>query len=257
MLNFLSVMKAVIIDDEPAVGNTISSILKKNFSDIVVSAKAGSVAEGLTAIMEHKPEIVFLDVELPDGTGFDIIKQVSSVTFRIIFITGHREYALDAIKVSALDYILKPIDNEELIAAINKARELIDHEEEQLKLSALKDNIKERKVLKRIILRTSDALQLISISDIIRAEAESNYTHFYLTGGKHIMVSRTIKEYDAMLSGSGLIRVHQSHLVNIGFIDKFLKRDGGHLKLKDGSIVPVSPNLKQKVLQTISDHLYD
>jgi two-component system LytT family response regulator len=257
MLNTLSVMKAVIIDDEPAIGNTISSILKKNFSDIIVIATAGSVAEGLTAIMLHKPEIVFLDVELPDGSGFDILKQLSSVTFRIIFITGHREYALDAIKVSALDYILKPIDNDEFIAAINKARELIDHEEEQLKLSALKENIRERKVLKRIILRTSDALQLISVADIIRAEAESNYTHFYLRGGKHIMVSRTIKEYDAMLSGSGLIRVHQSHLVNIDFIDKFLKRDGGHLKLKDGSVVQVSPNLKQKVLKAINDHLYD
>lgn len=152
---------------------------------------------------------------------------------------------------------MKPIDNDEFIAAINKARELIDHEEEQFKLSALKENIRERKVLKRIILRTSDALQLISVADIIRAEAESNYTHFYLRGGKHIMVSRTIKEYDAMLSGSGLIRVHQSHLVNIDFIDKFLKRDGGHLKLKDGSVVQVSPNLKQKVLKAINDHLYD
>jgi two-component system LytT family response regulator len=179
------------------------------------------------------------------------------VHFRTIFITGHQEYALDAIKVSAFDYILKPIDTDELKSAIEKAQEVINHEEEQLKLLALSENLQGKKVLKRIILRTSEALQLISVSDIIRAEAESNYTHFHLAGGKHIMVSRTIKEYETMLAGSGLIRVHQSHLVNLSHIDKFFKHDGGYLQLKDGSTVPVSPILKQKVLRAITDHLYE
>jgi two-component system LytT family response regulator len=250
-------MKAIIVDDEPAVRNTISSLLREGFPDITVCAAAGSVSEGYDAIMKHQPDILFLDVELPDGLGFDLLKKVSPVHFRTIFITGHQEYALDAIKVSALDYILKPIDADELRAAINKARELINHEEEQLKILALSENLQGRKVLKRIILRTNEALQLISVSDIVRAEADSNYTHFYLAGGKHIIVSRTIKEYEALLAGSGLIRVHQSHLVNLNYVDKFFKRDGGYLQLKDGSSIPVSPNLKQKVLRSLTDHLYE
>ncbi len=250
-------MKAVIVDDEPAIRNTITTLLKENFPDISVCAAVGSVTEGCEAVTKNQPDILFLDVELPDGLGFELLRTVTPIRFRTIFITGHQEYALDAIKVSALDYILKPIDEDELMAAIIKARELINHEEEQLKILALTENMQERKVLRRIILKTAEALQLISVSDIIRAEADSNYTHFHLAGGKHIMVSRTLKEYEAMLSGTGLIRVHQSHLVNLNFIDKFFRHDGGYILLKDGTTVPVSPVLKQKVLQAISDHLYE
>jgi len=250
-------MKAIIVDDEPAIRNTISTLLRDSFPDIVVSGHAGSVEEGYTAVTEHQPDLLFLDVELPDGLGFALLKKLSPVRFRTIFITGHQEYALDAIKVSALDYILKPVDLEELATAITKAREIINHEEEQLKILALSENLSGKKVLKRIILRTSEALQLISVADIVRAEADSNYTHFYLSGGKHIIVSRTMKEYEAMLNGSCIIRVHQSHLVNLNHIDKFFRHDGGYLQMKDGSTIPVSPVLKQKVLHALSDHLYE
>lgn len=250
-------MKVIIVDDEPAVRKTITKLLAESFPDIEVLAAAGSVEEGLAAVKEYHPDILFLDIELPDGLGFDLLSKADPVRFRTIFITGHQEYALDAIKVSALDYILKPVDEEELKAAINKAREIINHEEEQLKLIALGENLHGKKVLKRIILRTAEALQLIAVDDIIRAEAESNYTHFHLAGGRKIMVSRTIKEYEAMLSGTGLIRVHQSHLVNLNYIDKFYKHDGGYIQLKDGTSIPVSPVLKQKVLKALSDHLYE
>ncbi|MRR22196.1 response regulator transcription factor [bacterium] len=250
-------MKAIIVDDEPAVRNTVSALLKESFSDITVCAQAGSVGEAYTAVSEYQPDLLFLDVELPDGLGFDLLKKLSPVRFRTIFITGHQEYALDAIKVSALDYILKPVDGDEFKAAVIKAREVIIHEEEQLKILALSENLQGKKVLKRIILKTAEALQLISVSDIIRAEADSNYTRFHLTGGKHIIVSRTLKEYEAMLIGTGLIRVHQSHIVNLNFIDKFLKHDGGYIQLKDGIKVPVSPVMKKKVLQALSDHLFD
>jgi two-component system LytT family response regulator len=250
-------MKAIIVDDEPAVRNTISSLLHQSFPEIVISAAEGSVSAGCTAITEHQPDLLFLDVELPDGLGFDLLKKVSPVHFRTIFITGHQEYALDAIKVSAFDYILKPIDTDELKSAIEKAQEVINHEEEQMKLLALSENLQGKKVLKRIILKTAEALQLISVSDIIRAEADSNYTRFHLAGGKHVIVSRTLKDYEAMLASPGFIRVHQSHLVNLNFVEKFMRRDGGYLQLSDGTSIPVSPNLKQKVLRAISDHLYE
>ncbi len=250
-------MKGIIIDDEPTVRNAIKNLLTEQFPDIKIVSSVGSVSEGYNAILQHSPELIFLDVELPDGTGFDLLKKFSSVDFKLIFITGHQEYALDAIKVSALDYILKPFDTDELRCAIEKAREVINHNEQQLKLQTLIENLQGNKILKRIILPTSDNLHIVQVSEIIRAEADSNYTTFWLTENRKIMVSRTIKEYDSMLSGSGLIRVHQSHLVNINFINKFVKRDGGYLQLKDGAKIPVSPNLKKQVLLTIKDLLYE
>ena len=250
-------MNVILIDDEATVRNTIRSLLNEHFPDINILATAGNIEEGYEAIRQNKPDLIFLDIELPDGTGFDLLKKFSTVSFRVIFVTGHQEYALDAIKVSALDYVLKPVDTDELCKAVEKAMEIINQSDQQLKLQALNENLQSRKALKRIILHTSDHLQLVSINDIVRAEADSNYTCFNLSGGKRILVSRTIKEFENLLSGSGMIRVHQSHLVNIDFIDRFVKKDGGYLILKDGSKIPVSPNLKKQVLQAMSEHLYD
>jgi two-component system LytT family response regulator len=153
--------------------------------------------------------------------------------------------------------VLKPIDTDELCRAVEKAREVINQQEQRLKLQALSENMQGKRVLKRIILRTSDHLQIVSVSDIVRAEADSNYTSFTLSDGKHILVSRTIKEFETLLSASGLIRVHQSHLVNINYIDRFIKKDGGYLQLKDSTRVPVSPILKKQVLKALTEHLYD
>lgn len=250
-------MDAVIIDDEVKARSTIGKLVTEHFPDIRISASAGSVDEGYDAIVKYKPDLLFLDIELPDGSGFDLLKRFREITFKIIFVTGHGEYALDAIKVSALDYILKPVESDELIRAVEKAREIISQEEQMLKFQALAENMQGRRVLKRIILHTSDHLQLVSVSDIVRAEADSNYTTFFLAGGKHILVSRTMKEFESLLSGSGIIRVHQSHLVNIGHIDRIVRKDGGYLLLRDGAKVPISPNLKKKVLQSLTDHLYE
>jgi len=250
-------MNAILIDDESTVRNTIRSLLSEYFPDIAILATAGSIAEGYETIVKHKPDLVFLDIELPDGTGFDLLKKFPQVSFKIIFVTGHHEYVLDAIKVSALDYVLKPVDTDDFCQAVRKAHEIISQSEQQLKLKALSENLQSKKVLKRIILHTSDHLQLVAISDIVRAEADSNYTSFILSDGKRILVSRTIKEFDGLLAGSGMIRVHQSHLININYIDRFVKKDGGYLLLKNNTKIPVSPNLKKQVLQALTEHLYD
>lgn len=250
-------MKAVIIDDEQKVRDTITALLAGQFPDISVVSSEGTVSGGAEAILRFTPDLLFLDIELPDGNGFDLLKKFPSVAFKVIFITGHQEYALDAIKVSALDYILKPVDTDELRHAVEKARDLISHEEQQMKLQALAENLQGKRVLKRIILPTSDHLHLVSVSDIIRAEADSNYTSFFLSGGKHILVSKTIKEFDTLLSASGMIRVHQSHLVNISYIDKYVRKDGGWLLLKDNTRIPVSPLLRKQVLAALTEHLYE
>lgn len=250
-------MKVIIVDDETSVRNTIATLLNQEYPDIIIPASAGTISEGYEAVVIHHPDLLFLDIELPDGLGFDLLKRFEKINFRIIFITGHQEYALDAIKVSALDYILKPIDLTELRGAVAKAREVIINEEEQMKLQALSFNLSGHRRMKRIILRTADSLQIVEVGDITRAEADSNYTHFYLSGGRHIIVSRTIKEFDAMLSSSGVIRVHQSHLVNLISVDRFMKHDGGYLLLKDGTSIPVSPNLKKKVLEALETYLFE
>jgi len=250
-------MNVVIIDDEAPVRNAIKALLNEKFPGIIIMASEGTIKNGYEAILKYKPDLLFLDIELPDGTGFDLLEKFRQIPFKIIFVTGHNEYAVDAIKVSALDYILKPVDADDLCHAVEKAREIISNEDQQLKFRALYENIQSRKVLKKIILHTSEHLQLVSVNDIIHAEADSNYTRFFLSGNRKIMVSRTIKEFEALLSASGLIRVHQSHLVNLEFIDKFYKKDGGYLLLKDGAKIPVSPNMKKQVIQAIHDHLYE
>ncbi len=250
-------MNVTIVDDNVSVRKSIISLLRESFPEINILASVGTIGEAYKVITHHRPDLLFLDVELPDGTGFDLLKKITPVNFKVIFITGHQEYALGAIKVSALDFILKPFEAEELSQAIEKAREAINYDEEQLKLQALHENLQSKKSLKRIVLHTSDHLHLISVSDIIRAEADSNYTRFWISEGNKIMVSRTIKEFDELLSGSGLIRVHQSHLINIKYIDKFVKRDGGYLQLKDGTIIPVSHNLKKQMLKAINDYIYE
>ncbi len=249
-------MKVVIVDDEVTVRNTISSLLTEHFPGIRILSTAGSVEEGYEAVLKYRPDLLFLDIELPDGTGFDLLKRLTP-TFKIIFITGYNQYALDAIKVSALDYIMKPVDTNEFCRAVEKAGEVISQEELLLKYQALASNLQDKKVLKRIILHTSDHLQLVPVSDIIRAEADSNYTLFSLSGGKRILVSRTLREFDNLLSGSGFIRVHQSHLVSISYIDRFVKKDGGYIILKDGTKVPVSHNLRKMVLESLNDHMYE
>jgi two-component system LytT family response regulator len=249
-------MNVIIIDDEPSVRNSISSILTNEYPGINIITMAESVEEGYKAILKNRPNLLFLDVELPDGTGFDLLRRFEEIDFKVIFITAHQEYALSAIKVSALDFILKPFDSDDIRLAVQKARETIDRESERLKLQALAENLQTRKVLKRIVLHTAENLHLINICDIIRAEADSNYTRFSISDGSKIMVSRTIKEFDNLLSGSGLIRVHQSHLVNILFVDRFVKRDGGYLQLKDGTKIPVSQSMKKQVLQSLNDSLH-
>ena len=250
-------MNVVIIDDEAPVRNAIKALLNEKFPGIIIMASEGTIKNGYEAILKYKPDLLFLDIELPDGTGFDLLEKFRQIPFKIIFVTGHNEYAVDAIKVSALDYILKPVDADDLCHAVDKAREILNNEDQQLKFQALYENIQSRKVLKKIILHTSEHLQLVSVNDIIRAEADSNYTRFFLSGNRKVMVSRTIKEFEALLSASGLIRVHQSHLVNLEFIDKFYKKDGGYLLLKNGAKIPVSPNMKKQVIQAIHDHLYE
>ncbi len=249
-------MKTVIIDDDKRVCRIISDFIESNFPEIKIIAIGYDLKSGYELIKQNSPELVFLDINLPDGTGFDLLKKIDEVCFKVIFITGHEEYAIQAIKFSALDFILKPIDFEELASAIAKALEIIHYEEERVKIKALLENYNETKALKRLILKTSDFIHVVKIDEIIRCKAENNYTFFYIVDGEKILVSKTIKEYTELLKTSGFLRVHQSHLINAAYIDKFVRSEGGYILMKDQTNIPVSTKNKQLVINELENLFY-
>jgi len=243
--------RAVIIDDENRVINTITTFIAENFSDIDVVDTANDITTGYRMIRKSDPDILLLDINLPDGSGFELLRKFDTPRFKLIFVTAHEEYAIEAFKYSAIDYILKPIEEDALVAALNRAKDVKVMEDQQLKVKALLDNLEGGSALKKIILRTADCLHLINVNDIVRCEADSNYTFFYLKEGKRILVSKTIKEFTELLKHVHFIRVHQSHLVNTDYIDRYMKTDGGTLIMRDNSEVPISQDRRAFVLKQL------
>lgn len=248
MCKTICAMKVVVVDDEPLARQTIESLIIENIPDVNVVAKVGEVNEAIEVIKSQKPDLVFLDVDIIGGSGFDVLNALKPIAFKVIFITAHQQYALRAIKFSAFDYILKPVGQIELINAVIKAKESLK-ENSILNWKAFFENLSERDKPKRIILKTSDSIHLVNIGDIIRCEADNNYSTFYLINHQKILISKGLKEYEEMLVGYGFFRVHQSHLVNLKYVSRFDKKEGGILILSDKSSLPVSQRKKQKLLE--------
>jgi two-component system LytT family response regulator len=189
---------------------------------------------------------------MPDGTGFDLLKKFDKINFKIIFVTAHQEFAIEAFKYSALDYLLKPLSPSNLLAAVKKAEETMGSDELNMKLKILLNNIAEPiKNKKKIVLKTMERIYSVDLDDIIRFESDGGYTKVYLTDGKRIMVSKTMKEYDDLLLDAGFLRVHHSHLINMNHLFCFEKAEG-HVVMKDDSIVPVSNRKKDQLLELLN-----
>lgn len=245
-------IRAIIIDDEFEGRNTIQNILNNFCENISVVGQAENVEEGVNLILRENPDVVFLDIKMPDGTGFDLLGKLSDIDFQVIFVTAFDQYALKAIKFSALDYILKPVDPQQLIDAVNKIKEpAVNFELITNKISTL---LRNKNGFERITLPTLEGFKFINIKDIVRCEADNNYTRFFLNSGDVILVTKTLKEYDETLSGMDFIRVHQSHLVNIKFVDRYLKGDGGTIVMADGSEVEVSRRRKEEFLNKMTEN---
>jgi two-component system LytT family response regulator len=208
--------------------------------DIEAIPAGENVQSGIKAIEEIKPDIVFLDIQMPDGTGFDVLRSVKNKNFEVVFITAHEEFAIKAIKFSALDYLLKPIDPSELRAAVERAIQAVDDKKEDSQFEALQNNIQPNQK-RRLVLKTQESVYVVELHEIIRCEADRNYTSFFLVGGKKILVSKTLKEYETLLSSHNFLRVQQSHLINLDYVDRYDKGNGGSVVMKDGSEVPLSP----------------
>ncbi len=243
-------MKVVIIDDEKNNSELVSNLLAMFCKEVEVLAIAESVQSGYQAIINNKPDLVFLDIQMPDGTGFDLLKCFDTCDFKVIFITAHQEYAIEAFKICAIDYILKPLSPPMLIAAVKKAEQAISSSELNLKIKNLLQNV-DGSQEKKIVLKTMERIYSVGIQEIVRFESEGSYTTVFLKDGKKIVVSRLIKEFDEMLCNDNFTRVHQSHLINMDYLFCFEKTDN-QIVMKDNSLIPVSSRKKEHVLGLIN-----
>ena len=251
-------LKAIIIDNELNARKSLSSDLLKFCPSVTVVGEAEGVESGIDLIKKAQPEIVFLDVEMDDGTGFDLLEKLKQkklqIDFHLIFTTAYEKYAIKAIKFSALDFLLKPVVVDELIAAITKAVARGARKVEDASLSALLNNIgkMDKGGPKHIVLTTADEAAVYKTDDIIKCESDRNYTKFYFSNDSPLLVSKTLKEFDDLLTDSGFERVHKSYLVNLSYVKKFIKTDGGYLVLKDGSTIPVSQRKRDSIMSKLS-----
>ncbi len=245
-------MRAVIVDDEINARETLGIMLKMYAPEIEVIAEADGVKSGLQVINSNQPDLLFLDIQMGDGSGFDLLSYFSSYPFKVIFVTAYEEYALKAFKFSALDYLVKPVTPDDLIRAVGKVKETSATDSFKSQMDVLELNYENKnKPPEKIILKTLDAIYVVEVKEIIRCESDDNYTKFYLEEGNKLMVSKTLKEFDEMLGTAGFLRVHQSHLININQIDHLVKKDGGMLIMKDKSEVPVASRKKDQLLKQI------
>lgn len=239
-------IKVLIVDDEAGARDTIRNIVEMSQVELEVKGEAHSVESALTMINDLHPDLVLLDINLPDGSGFDLLKRFDAIPFRVIFITAHEEYAIRAFRYSAIDYIMKPVRAGDLLAAIERTGEAIEKDHMSARLDTLLSNID---TLKKIVLKTAESIHIIHVKDIIRCEADVNYTHFYLEGNRHLIVSKPLKDYADLLEPAGFFRTHQSHLINMEHILRYDRSEGGSLVMNDESWVPVSSRKKEALFR--------
>lgn len=244
-------LKYIIVDDEPRSRNNLRDLLQEYCQQIEIAGEAASAIEALRLIRQKEPDLIFLDIEMPGGSGFDLLKSLNNQNFEVIFVTAYDKYGIQAVKFCAIDYLLKPIDLFELSQAIGKAQAQIVRKKENQRLAELVANIDRVEDEKRIALPLADKIEFIAINQIIRLEADSNYTRIFLEGKKEYLVCKTLKEYQEILEPHNFLRTHQSHLISCRKIAAYIKIDGGYISMSDGSSVPISRQKREEVMKRI------
>ena len=243
-------LKAIIVEDEAASRETLANYLTKYCPDVALVAEASSVKEGLVAIKQHKPDIVFLDVEMPYGNGFDLLDEVDEIDFATVFVTAFSHYAIKALNLCASYYILKPVDIDELIAAVEKIKEEKKNDNHSFYSKILAENLHTlNKQEHKIVLPLINGFEVILVKDVIRIQANDNFSDFHLTDGSKKVICRTLKHYEELLSEFDFLRVHKSHLINLHYVKRYIKGKGGQLVMTDNSEVEVSQTRKKKLLE--------
>jgi len=246
-------LKTIIVEDEEKARLNLKRLLQEYCNNVEIIDMLDGVAPGIKSIKKHNPDLVFLDVKMRGETGFDLLEQIDDIKFEVIFTTAHNEYALKAFKFSAIHYLLKPIDIDLLVNAVNRVEEMQKQKFDTAHFNIAIENLKEQKnTFRKIALPTNDGLVFIQIEEIIRCESEDNYTYFFLANETRILVSKTIKHYEELLAEHNFFRVHQSHLINLNHIKKYHKGEGGYAIMADESTIPVSRRKKNLFLSNLS-----
>lgn len=246
--------KAIIIDDEPKAQNSLRLIINEYCNDIEVIDTADGVKSGIELINKIEPEIVFLDIDMKDGTGFDLLEQLPERDFSLIFCTAHNDFAIKAFKYNAIDYVLKPLDIEEIIDAVNRAIENISLKQKDTAVENLLSFYQNKgKKTERIILKTASDIYIVQIQDIYHCNSEGGYTTFHTIDDKKITVSKNLKEYEAILNSHNFIRVHQSHLINLNYVERLHKADGGYVVMKNNEKIPISTRKKEVLINALAN----
>jgi two-component system LytT family response regulator len=244
-------MTAIIVDDEPYCCETLATLLERYCPNVKVLDLCNSAANALQSIALKKPDILFLDIEMPLMNGFDLLEKLPQIDFKLIFTTSYDQYAIKAIRYSAFDYLLKPIDREELQRAVQKAGAQMAHPLPQ-QIEILLQKLNHPSVpINKIAIPTMEGLQMIFVDSVISCQADSNYTILYLKNKQRITASRTLKEIEEMLEDYSFIRVHHSFLVNLNEVEKYIKGEGGYMQMSDGTTVDVSRSRKEMLLKKL------
>lgn len=246
-------IKTLIIEDEQKSREMLAALIEKNCPELNVIGLAKNVTEGVEMVKSLGPELVFLDISMPDGSGFDLLEKVHGQKFELIFATASDQHAIRAIKYSACDYLLKPIDIEELKLAVdkvvNKKKAIPNMENLQFLIQHLK---RADENFQKITLPTGNAYEIVNVKDIIRCEADGSYTNFYLNDKRKLMISAGLKHYEELLPESDFIRVHHHHLINMNHVVRFLKEDGGYAVMSDGSRIEISRRKKEAFMEKLN-----
>lgn len=247
-------IRAVVIDDIESIRKENIATIKSSCPNISVIGQAESVESGVKLIKLTAPDLVFLDVEMPDGSGFDLLQKLKPVNFKVIFITGYEDFAIRAFRFSAIDYLLKPLDATELAEAVKKAEESFSKDIFDAKLDNLFANIERPKNLQKLVLKTADKIYSVNVQDIVSCESDKNYTTFNFINAPKLVVSTNLKEYDMMLSPHNFFRTHKSHLINMAYFDHFIKTDGGNtIVMQNKLAVPLSVRKKEEFLALLEN----
>ncbi len=245
-------IKAVIVDDDPANCTLIRRLLNEYFPDISVAAEADSVRTAVEEIKKHLPDFVLLDIEIKGGSGFQVLQHLKPYKFRVVFVTAFNNFAIKAIKFSAMDYILKPVNEVEFQQAIQNVLNTLDSDENIRKQKDYLLNYYQKATRTgKIVLRTNDALHVVDMKDILYCRSDNSYTSFFLLSGEEITISRGLKDYADLLKDYGFMRPHQSYLVNLDHVKKVDKAHGGFVIMKNGIEIPLASRQRKKIIELL------
>jgi two-component system LytT family response regulator len=245
-------IRTALVDDNPHALQILRDDLARMFPEVDIVGEADGVVAGAKLLRQTRPDLLLLDIQMGDGTGFDLLEIVGDLRFQVIFTTAHDEHAIRAFRFAAVDYLLKPIDPEELRRAVERAKKLLPKAPgTPAQVPILREHFNEKEKPRTIALHTAEKIHIARLTDILRMEADGNYTEVHFTNGQKLLLTKTLKEFSMILEETGFVRAHQSHLVNFEHIREFIKTDGGYIVMADGAKVPVAVRKRAEVVERL------